>query len=75
MDLLKEVGMKGKILTLNSLLAVMVLIVSGVIMTPVVCTAAPSKDELITVMNPGITETPYGIGCSVKALKCTSSTR
>jgi hypothetical protein len=43
---------------LNGLLAATVLIVSGVIMTPVVCNAAASKDKLITVMNPAITEIP-----------------
>ena len=50
--------MKRKLRSLNGLLAVIVLIVSGVIMTPVVCNAAPSKDKLITVMNPAITEMP-----------------
>jgi len=50
--------MKRKPLSLNSLLAVTVLIVSFVIMTSVVCNAAPSKDKLITVMNPAITEKP-----------------
>ena len=49
--------MKGKPLLLNSQLAVTVLIFSFVIMTQVVCHAA-SKDELITVMNPAVTEIP-----------------
>ncbi len=50
--------MKRKLLSLSCLLAVTFLIVSGVIMTPVECNAAPSKDKLITVMNPAITEIP-----------------
>jgi hypothetical protein len=50
--------MKTKLLSLTSLFSVTILIVSGVIMRPVVCHAAPSKDKLITVMNPAITEIP-----------------
>jgi hypothetical protein len=50
--------MKRKLLSLNGLLAVTVLIVSGVIMTPIACKAPVSKDKLITVMNPAITEKP-----------------
>lgn len=50
--------MKRKPLSLNSLLAVTVLIASFVIMASVVCNAAPSKDKLITVMNPAIMEKP-----------------
>jgi hypothetical protein len=49
--------MKGKPLHLNSQLAVTVIILSFVIMTQVVCHAA-FKDELITVMNPAVTEIP-----------------
>ena len=50
--------MKRKLLSLNCLLAVMALIMSGVLMTSSMCNAAPSKDNLITVMNPAITEMP-----------------
>ncbi len=50
--------MKGKLLSLNGLLRVMVFIVSGVIMASSNCHAAPSKDKLMTVMNPAITEMP-----------------
>ena len=50
--------MKKTLLSLNCLLAVTVLIVFGAIMTSVVCSAAPSKGKLITVMNPAITEMP-----------------
>lgn len=50
--------MKTKLLSLTSLLSVTILIVSGTIMTPVVYHAAPSKDKLITVMNPAVTEMP-----------------
>jgi hypothetical protein len=50
--------MKKKLLSLNGLLAVITLIMSNFTMTPVVCNAAPSKEKLITVMNPAITEIP-----------------
>jgi hypothetical protein len=50
--------MKRKLLSLDGLLALTVLIVSVVIMTPVACNAPASKDKLITVMNPAITEIP-----------------
>jgi hypothetical protein len=50
--------MKRRLLLLNRLLARTVLILSFVIMASVVCNAAASKDELITVMNPAITEQP-----------------
>ncbi len=50
--------MKKRLLSLNSLLAVTVLIVSGVIMALVACNRPVSKDKLITVMNPAITEMP-----------------
>ncbi|MBN1832457.1 MAG: hypothetical protein JW896_10125 [Deltaproteobacteria bacterium] len=50
--------MKGKLLSLTCLFAVTVLITSGAIMTPAVCNPAPSKEKLITVMNPAITEMP-----------------
>ena len=50
--------MKRRLLLLNRLLARTVLILSFVIMASVVCNAAASKDELITVMNPAITLAP-----------------
>ena len=50
--------MKRKLRSLNGLLAVTVLIMSGVMMAPVACNAPVSKDKLITVMNPAITEMP-----------------
>lgn len=50
--------MKRKLLLLNRLLVATVLIVSGVIMASSMCNAAPSKDDLITVMNPAVTEKP-----------------
>jgi hypothetical protein len=50
--------MKRKLLLLNRLLAVTVFILSFAIMKSVVCNAAASKDGLMTVMNPAITEEP-----------------
>ena len=50
--------MKRSLLLLNCLFAVTVLIVSGVIMASSMCNAAQSRDKLITVMNPAITEIP-----------------
>ena len=50
--------MKTRLLSLNCLSAVMVLIVSGIIMTSSVCNAAASKDKLIVVLNPAVTEKP-----------------
>ena len=50
--------MKRKLLSLNSLLAVTVFILSSIVTTSVVCNADPAKDKLITVMNPAITEKP-----------------
>jgi hypothetical protein len=50
--------MRRKLLSLNGLLVVTVLIAVGVTMSLSICNAAPSKDKLITVMNPAITEIP-----------------
>jgi len=48
--------MKRKLLLSNYILAVTVLIVSGILMMSSVCNAAASKDKLITVLNPAIRE-------------------
>jgi hypothetical protein len=50
--------MERKLLSLNGLLTVKVIILSFVIMVSSNCNDAPSKDKLITVMNPAITEIP-----------------
>ncbi len=50
--------MKTRLLLVNCLSTVMVLIVSGIITTSVMCNATDSKEKLITVMNPAITEKP-----------------
>ena len=47
-----------KLQSLICLLAVTAFILSSAVMMSVVCNAAPSKDNLITVMNPAITEIP-----------------
>lgn len=47
-----------KLQSLTCLLAVTAFIVSSVVTMSIVCNAAPSKDTLITVMNPAITEIP-----------------
>ena len=48
--------MKRKLLSLNCLLAVSALIVSGIIMMSIACHAPVPEDKLITVLNPAITE-------------------
>jgi hypothetical protein len=50
--------MKRRLLLLSCLFTVTVLVVSGAIIAPIMCHASPSKDKLITVMNPAITEIP-----------------
>ena len=48
--------MKRKLFLSGHFLAVMFLVLSGIIMIPGLCSAAPSKEKLITVMNPAIRE-------------------
>ena len=48
--------MKRKLLLSNHLMAAMCLILSGIVIMPDLCSAAPSRDQLITVMNPAIRE-------------------
>jgi hypothetical protein len=50
--------MKRRLLLLSCLFTVTVLVVSDAIIAPIMCHASPSKDKLITVMNPAITEIP-----------------
>lgn len=48
--------MKRKLLLPNCFMTVTILTLSAILITPVPCNAAASKDKLITVMNPAITE-------------------
>jgi hypothetical protein len=50
--------MKRRLLLLSCLFTVTVLVVLDAIIAPIMCHASPSKDKLITVMNPAITEIP-----------------
>lgn len=50
--------MKKKLFLFNYLLVVTVFILSGVLIMPILCNAADSRDRLITVMNPAVTEYP-----------------
>jgi len=50
--------MKKKLLLLKCFLAVSVLTLLVILITPIQCMAAPSKDKLFTVMNPAVTEKP-----------------
>ena len=54
----KEVGMSKKLPSFRFLFAIAALIVSGVIIVSSNGYAAPSKEKLIMVMNPAITEMP-----------------
>ncbi len=48
--------MKRKMLLSNCLLAVAVLILSGIALVQAACNPSASKDQLITVLNPAVTE-------------------
>jgi hypothetical protein len=56
----EEIEMRQKLLLSNCLLAVAVLILSGIALVQGVRDAAASESNLITVLNPAVTEKPAG---------------
>ena len=50
--------MKRMLLLSNCFMTLTVLTLSAILITPALCNAAASKDKLITVMNPAVTEKP-----------------